>query len=340
MEDSVDFFGFMAYDLHGYWDADVHTLGAIVRGQADIREIENDTLPLWFDALDPAKINFGLAYYGRGYTLADPSCATLGCAFTGPSKAGSCTNYDGVLSLREIEAKITADKLTPLLLQEAMMKQITFDGQWIGYDDEESISLKKGWADSRCFGGTMVWSVDFAVEGRCVHMLFLPANRHELTCISGDTLPVTSNGTCGATFGGTVCGDWAAGNCCSSSGYCGNSSAHCGNGCQSGDCIHGGETTDGTCGAAFRHSYCGSFSGGSCCSYSGYCGSTDAFCGEGCQSGCPTTDGTCGANYTYNTCDGWSNGGCCSANGLCGSGEDFCGAGCQSGDCDDKETFR
>lgn len=45
MEPYVDMFGFMAYDLHGYWDADVRTLGSQVRGQTDIRDISNDTLP-------------------------------------------------------------------------------------------------------------------------------------------------------------------------------------------------------------------------------------------------------------------------------------------------------
>lgn len=33
MEPYVDFFGFTAYDLHGFWDADVQTLGSIVRAQ-------------------------------------------------------------------------------------------------------------------------------------------------------------------------------------------------------------------------------------------------------------------------------------------------------------------
>lgn len=45
MESSVDFFGFMAYDLHGSWDTDVKTLGSIVRAQTDIRDISNDTAP-------------------------------------------------------------------------------------------------------------------------------------------------------------------------------------------------------------------------------------------------------------------------------------------------------
>lgn len=161
MEPYVDMFGFMAYDLHGFWDADLKTLGATVRGQTDIREIYNDTLPLWFDGLNPKKINLGLAYYGRGYTLAKSSCNQLGCPFIGPSAKGPCTDYDGVLSLAEIKGYIAEKGLKPQLLEKAMMKQITWDDQWIGYDDEETIAMKKKWASGYCFGGTMVWSVDF-----------------------------------------------------------------------------------------------------------------------------------------------------------------------------------
>ncbi|KAK4118449.1 glycoside hydrolase family 18 protein, partial [Parathielavia appendiculata] len=165
MEPYVDFFGFMAYDLHGSWDSDVLTLGKKVRGQADIREIANNTVPLWFDGLDPAKINFGLAMYGRGYTLADPSCNQLLCPFSGASDPAPCTNSDGVMSLLEIQQLIKRKGLKPQYLADSMMKQITWDDQWIGYDDEETFAAKKAWADSRCFGGTMVWSIDFQVVG-------------------------------------------------------------------------------------------------------------------------------------------------------------------------------
>lgn len=51
--------------------------------------------------------------------------------------------------------------LEPQLLEKAMMKQITWDDQWIGYDDEDTFAMKKKWASSYCFGGTMIWSVDF-----------------------------------------------------------------------------------------------------------------------------------------------------------------------------------
>ncbi len=118
-------------------------------------------MPLWFDGLDPAKINLGLAAYGRGYTVSSKSCNALGCPFKGPSVAGECTNSDGVLSLQEIKKLISSKGLTPVLLQKEMMKQITWDNQWIGYDDEETHAMKKAWGDTLCFGGTMIWSVDF-----------------------------------------------------------------------------------------------------------------------------------------------------------------------------------
>ncbi|KAL8958450.1 MAG: hypothetical protein Q9193_004497 [Seirophora villosa] len=161
MEQYVDWFGFMAYDLHGAWDAEVKTIGALVRPQTDLREITNNTLPLWFDKLDPAKVNLGLAYYGRGFTLTDKSCNYMGCSFTGPSKSGSCTNSPGVMSNREIMQLIKKKNLTPTLIREAQVKQITWEDQWMGYDDDETIAAKIRTANSLCLGGTMIWSIDF-----------------------------------------------------------------------------------------------------------------------------------------------------------------------------------
>ncbi|RKF55475.1 Aldehyde oxidase GLOX [Erysiphe neolycopersici] len=46
----------------------------------------------------------------------------------------------------------------------------------------------------------------------------------------------TKDGTCGATYNNSVCGNWANGNCCSMYGFCGNTDGHCGEGCQSGGC--------------------------------------------------------------------------------------------------------
>ncbi|KAM7188802.1 class III chitinase [Naviculisporaceae sp. PSN 640] len=198
MESSVDFFGMMLYDLHGFWDADVKTLGSLVRGQADIREIANNTIPLWFAELNPSKINFGVALYGRGYTLKDKTCNKMLCPFSGPSKPGPCTNSDGVMSLVEIQQLIKQKGLTPKYNAEAMMKELTWDDQWIGYDDADTIKAKKEWANNQCFGGTMAWSIDFNSG-------------------VGDGLEPkpTTDGTCGKANGNTICKGWPNGNCCS-----------------------------------------------------------------------------------------------------------------------------
>ena len=233
MEPYVDWFGFMGYDLHGTWDADVVVLGSLVRGQTDIRDIYNDTQPLWFDDLDPSKINLGLAAYGRGYTLQstspidcfaqtnslESSCNTLLCPFTGPSKPAVCTQSAGVMSLLEIEGLIQEKSLKPTMLNEIMMKQITWDDQWIGYDDADTIAMKKAWGNNYCFGGTMTWSVDF--------------NSGTLA----DLTPInTTDGTCGPNNGGAACGG-GFGDCCSASGFCGSTLEYCGSGCSGGKCV-------------------------------------------------------------------------------------------------------
>ena len=58
----VDWFGFMAHDLNGSWDVKTPALGNIVRGQANISDIETDMAPLWLDSLDPKKINLSLLF--------------------------------------------------------------------------------------------------------------------------------------------------------------------------------------------------------------------------------------------------------------------------------------
>lgn len=122
--------------MHGYWDADVDALGSIVRGQANIEEVRNNTLPLDFAGIDPGKISLGVAWYGRGYTLADPSCNTLGCPFSGPNEPGKCTNSAGVLSLVEIKEMIESGEAKSNMLEDIGMKELVWADQWVGTSDK------------------------------------------------------------------------------------------------------------------------------------------------------------------------------------------------------------
>ncbi|KAE8444817.1 hypothetical protein EG329_014171 [Mollisiaceae sp. DMI_Dod_QoI] len=101
--------------------------------------------------------------------------------------------------------------------------------------------------------------------------------------------------------------------------FCGSTPAHClvangcQNGCTDGQAGNGGNsppttsqepvigpvtttmapgttatasvTTDGTCGVSNGNTVCGNWANGNCCSMYGFCGSTSAHCGAGCQSG-------------------------------------------------------
>ncbi|KAJ2905196.1 hypothetical protein MKZ38_006102 [Zalerion maritima] len=169
-----------------------------------------------------------------------------------------------------------------------------------------------------------------------------------------DDLSVSTDGTCGS---GITCLGSEFGDCCSQNGWCGSTEDYCSTGCQSdyGDCdatatatatasstadptstATGSVSTDGSCGSGIT---CLGSEFGDCCSQHSWCGSTDAYCGTGCQSdfgsctssdtGSDTvsTDGTCGDGVT---CEGSEFGDCCSQYGWCGSTDGHCGDGCQT----------
>ncbi|KAF1348228.1 glycoside hydrolase, partial [Lizonia empirigonia] len=162
LEAQVDHFNVLSYDLHGPWDANVPGEGALIKPHTDLKEIDTALNLFWFNDVKPAKINLGIANYGRGYTVADQSCSKYGCAWTGPSQAGECTQLEGVLSQCEIQRIISAKKLKPeIMAGGASVKQIVFDGQWVGYDDDETLKLKTGLANNRCLGGTALWAIDY-----------------------------------------------------------------------------------------------------------------------------------------------------------------------------------
>ena len=116
MQDYVDFFNFMSYDLHGPWEGKepsfvlmyflsivlnciiASDLRAFVRPQTSVIDINTDLLPIWFDGVDPGKINLGIAYYGRGYTLANTSCTDIGCPYTAGNLPGQ-VNFIAVVGL-------------------------------------------------------------------------------------------------------------------------------------------------------------------------------------------------------------------------------------------------
>lgn len=163
IQKSVDWFNLMAYDLHGVWDAQSKFVGPYIAPHTNITEIDLGLDLLWRSGVDPAKVVMGQGWYGRSFTLKDPSCNKPNgiCEFTAGGKAGPCSNAAGILDLEEIEDIIAKNDLKPVHDETAAVKWITWDSnQWVSYDDSETFKQKKDFADKRCLGGLMVWAMD------------------------------------------------------------------------------------------------------------------------------------------------------------------------------------
>lgn len=168
LEPHLDFFGYLTYDLPPRPGSE-----SIVRPHTDIRDIEEATMALSIKGVDLKKINLGLSKYGRGYTLADRACSKSDCKASGPSKPGLCTNTAGLLFNVEINNIIQQKGLKPEVVPNSISKQISWDDQWIGYDDAETLAVKTEWAAEHCFGGTMIWSLDMETgRDRSVNDIF------------------------------------------------------------------------------------------------------------------------------------------------------------------------
>jgi GH18 family chitinase/LysM repeat protein len=165
MQSHVDFFNVMAYDLHGVWDNSTTGPGPYIRPHTNLTEIDGALDLLWRAEVTPEKVNMGLAWYGRTFTLEQNNCTTPNgvCQFSDAGLPGPCSDAGGTLNLQEIQDIIAQENLTPGFDETAAIKYLSYNKtQWVGYDDDQTIRLKQAFASKRCLGGTMVWAMDQA----------------------------------------------------------------------------------------------------------------------------------------------------------------------------------
>lgn len=131
IEPSVDWFNYMAYDLHGTWDIGNEWTGAFLDAHTNLTEIESSMNLLWWNNITSSKVNLGLAFYGRSFTIASPDCDTPGCAYLSAGDEGVCSASAGILLSSEIEQIISDNDLTPVLYKDAAVKAITVGANFI-----------------------------------------------------------------------------------------------------------------------------------------------------------------------------------------------------------------
>ena len=115
IQQHIDWFNLMAYDLHGVWDAASKFVGPYIAPHTNITEIDLGLDLLWRSGVTPDRVVLGQGLYGRSFTLADPSCNTPNgvCRFSGPANAGPCSNAAGILDKQEIDDIVSQNHLQP-----------------------------------------------------------------------------------------------------------------------------------------------------------------------------------------------------------------------------------
>lgn len=59
----------------------------------------------------------------------------------------------------KIDDLIAEKGVRPTLYRADALKVVTWNDQWVSFDDEETFKLKSEYAQSLCLGGLMVWAI-------------------------------------------------------------------------------------------------------------------------------------------------------------------------------------
>ncbi|CAJ1084724.1 chitinase-3-like protein 1 [Xyrichtys novacula] len=160
---SLDFINVLTFDFHGPWESTTGHHSPLFQGSQDtgdkIHSNTDSALKYWQAKGAPAeKLNMGLAAYGRAFSLSSDS-TDVGAPASGPAEEGCYTGEEGLWAFYE----------TCLYLEEGTVKGIpdqkvpygVAEGQWVGYDDENSLDDKVDYLEANNFGGVVVMYLDF-----------------------------------------------------------------------------------------------------------------------------------------------------------------------------------
>ena len=118
----------LAYDLHGTWDKASKFVGPYLAPHTNITEIDLGLDLLWRAGVKPANVIMGQGWYGRSFTLADPSCNKPNgvCQFSDAAKPGPISNAAGILIDAKIFEIVKSNNLQPTWDKTAGVK-------WVGF---------------------------------------------------------------------------------------------------------------------------------------------------------------------------------------------------------------
>jgi len=166
---ALDYIHLMTYDLHGGWDGYVghHSQFNIHPNDPNTSAGTFKAIKYWLDGgLSASKLVFGMPAYGRGFTLDNPGPDSIGTTAT-IGMQGPDTKEDGYMAYFEICEKIN-NGWTEGYSEEMKSAFAYGDGQWIGYENRQSLQHRCDYINQQNFAGVMFWDTSLDdVKGNC-----------------------------------------------------------------------------------------------------------------------------------------------------------------------------
>jgi GH18 family chitinase len=143
----LDFVSIMSYDYHGSWDKKVghnSPLRSRKEESDEDKKLSSDYSVRLLATLGVPleKLILGIPFYGRTFTLKNESYTYFDAEAVDNGVAGEFTREAGFLSLFEICKYLKVSNWTREWSVESEVPYAYNGNQWIGYDDEDSITLK------------------------------------------------------------------------------------------------------------------------------------------------------------------------------------------------------
>ncbi|KAK2178218.1 hypothetical protein NP493_553g02028 [Ridgeia piscesae] len=144
----LDWIGLLSFDMHGHWEKSTgHNSPLFPRDrETHVQRYLNVqwAANYWVaNGCPPSKLVVGMAMYGRGYKLANPSIHGMGAPAQGPSSRGRHTEEDGFLAYYEVCSMFLTSGGTREFDHEHQVPYVYKGDQWVSYDDVDSLTIKK-----------------------------------------------------------------------------------------------------------------------------------------------------------------------------------------------------
>lgn len=166
----LDYFVFMAYDLHGQWNfgnqwaAPGCPEGNCLRSHVNLTETHNALSMITKAGAPSHKVIVGVASYGRAFKMATAGCAGPECTFTGSAsgaREGRCTNEAGYISYGEIKEIMESSQNSRTFVDESFSNILVYDDtEWVAYSDDENRAQRETLFKGLNMGGSVEWAVD------------------------------------------------------------------------------------------------------------------------------------------------------------------------------------